>query len=159
MADEKDSEVKPRLDINIDMKLIIIGLLVFVVAVGGSYFLMKSLMAPLMPKQEGAGKLMTGNLVEVGEFTTNINDVNGQRFLKVKVTVEVGSDDKKAQEKITQYMPVIKDSILSIISAKTVADLDVRNRNNLKAEIKNDLNAKIGANTVLNVYFTDFIMQ
>ncbi len=51
MADEKDSEVKPRLDINIDMKLIIIGLLVFVVAVGGSYFLMKSLMAPLMPKQ------------------------------------------------------------------------------------------------------------
>jgi flagellar FliL protein len=77
----------------------------------------------------------------------------------VKVTVEVSTDDKKAQEKITQYMPVIKDSILTIISSKTVADLDVRNRNNLKAEIKNDLNAKIGANTVLNVYFTDFIMQ
>ncbi|MDD2511175.1 MAG: flagellar basal body-associated FliL family protein [Syntrophomonas sp.] len=159
MADEKTSEEKPRLDINIDMKLILIGLLVFLVVVGGSFFLMKSLMAPLMPKEEGQSKLMTGNLVEVGEFTTNINDVNGQRFLRVKVTVEVTSDDKKAQEKIIQYMPVIKDSILSIISSKTVADLDVRNRNNLKVEIKNDLNAKIGANTVMNVYFTDFIMQ
>lgn len=161
MAEEKEGEVvkKPRLDINIDMKLILIGLLVFLVAVGGSYFLMKSLMAPLMPKPEGATGHMTGNLVEVGEFTTNINDIHGQRFLKVKVTVEVSPDDKKAPEKIAQYMPVIQDSILTIISSKTAADLDVRNRNNLKTEIKNDLNAKIGANTIMNVYFTDFIMQ
>lgn len=160
MAEEKENEVKkPRLDLNVDMKLILIGLLVFLVAVGGSYFLMKSLMAPLMPRQEGTGKLKTGNLVEVGEFTTNINDIIGQRFLKVKVTVEVSSDVKKGVEKIEEHMPVIKDSILSIISSKTVADLDVRNRSNLKAEIKKDLNAKLGADIIMNVYITEFIMQ
>ena len=159
MADEKASEEKPKrkLEINVDVKLILIGLLIFLVAMGGSYFLMKSLMAPLMPKEEEHAEALTGNLVEVGEFTTNINDVNGQRFLKVKVAVEVSSEEEK--EKITEFLPVIKDGILGIISAKTVADLDVRNRSNLKAEIKKDLNKKLGGDTIRNIYFTDFIMQ
>ncbi|MEN6326320.1 MAG: flagellar basal body-associated FliL family protein [Syntrophomonas sp.] len=159
LADEKTSEEKPKrkLEINVDVKLILVGLLIFLVAMGGSYFLMKSLMAPLMPKEEKQAEALTGNLVEVGEFTTNINDVNGQRFLKVKVAIEVSSEDEK--EKITEFLPVIKDSILGIISAKTVADLDVRNRANLKTEIKKDLNKKIGGDTIRNIYFTDFIMQ
>ncbi|MDD2620550.1 MAG: flagellar basal body-associated FliL family protein [Syntrophomonadaceae bacterium] len=159
MADEKNTEEKPKrkLEINVDVKLILIGLLIFLVAMGGSYFLMKSLMAPLMPKEETEHEMLTGNIVEVGEFTTNINDVSGQRFLKVKVAVEVSSE--KDKEKITKFLPIIKDSILGIISAKTVADLDVRNRTNLKAEIKKDLNKKIGGDTIRNIYFTDFIMQ
>ncbi|MEN6348079.1 MAG: flagellar basal body-associated protein FliL [Syntrophomonas sp.] len=160
-AEEKNTEEKPKskLEINVDIKLILIGLVIFLVAMGGSYFLMKSLMAPLMPKEESTSNELTGNLVEVGEFTTNVNDVNGQRFVKVKVTVEVSSEDEKAQEEVTKYMPVIKDSILTIISSKTVADLDVRNRENLKSEIKKDLNSKISGDLIRNIYFTDFIMQ
>lgn len=161
MAAEENNteEKKPRFEINVDIKLIVIGLVIFLVAMGGSYFLMKSLMAPLMPKEKGPENVLTGNLVEVGEFTTNVNDVNGQRFLKVTVTVEVASENKKALEEVTQYMPVIKDSILTIIASKTAADLDVRNRDNLKSEIKVDLNAKIGGDLIRNIYFTDFIMQ
>jgi len=56
-------------------------------------------------------------------------------------------------------MPIIKDCILSIVSSKTVADLDVRNRENLKTEIKNQLNKEIGSDVINNVYFTSFIMQ
>ncbi|NLB88604.1 MAG: flagellar basal body-associated FliL family protein, partial [Syntrophomonadaceae bacterium] len=124
---------------------------------GASYFLMKSLMAPLLPKEETAKDVLTGNLVEVGEFTTNIGDITGSRFVKVEVYVEVTG--KKGQETIQEFMPIIKDSILTILSSKTVADLDVRNRDNLKQEIKDDLNAKLGNSTIQNVYFTNFIMQ
>jgi flagellar FliL protein len=71
----------------------------------------------------------------------------------------VAADNKEAQEAITHYMPVIRDGILTMLSSKTVADLDVRNRNNLKSEIINDLNAKIGSGLIKNIYFTSFVMQ
>ena len=77
----------------------------------------------------------------------------------MEVYVEVSKEDKKNQEIITEAMPIIKDTILSILSSKTVADLDVRNRDNLKGQIKNELNKQIGSKIIQNVYFTSFIMQ
>lgn len=156
MAEENTLEVKEKS--GFDFKIIIAGLIIFLIAMGASYFLMKSLMAPLLPKEESEQKeVLTGNLVEVGEFTTNIGDITGSRFVKVEVFVEVTG--KKGQETMQEFMPIIKDSILNILSSKTVADLDVRNRENLKKEIKNELNSKLGNNTIKNVYFTSFIMQ
>lgn len=156
MAEENTLEVKEKS--GFDFKIIIAGLIIFLIAMGASYFLMKSLMTPLLPKEESEQKeVLTGNLVEVGEFTTNIGDITGSRFVKVEVFVEVTG--KKGQETMQEFMPIIKDSILNILSSKTVADLDVRNRENLKKEIKNELNSKLGNNTIKNVYFTSFIMQ
>lgn len=156
MAEEKTAEVTNRSD----LKIIIIGLVFFLVAMAGTYFLISRMMAPLMPEKETQKQDMaTGNLVSIGEFTTNINDVASTRFLKFEVYVEVSKENKKSQEKITEAMPIIQDSILSIVSSKTVADLDVRNRDNLKAELKEQLNKKIGADVIQNVYFTSFIMQ
>lgn len=156
MTEEKTAEVTNKSD----LKIIIIGLVFFMVAMAGTYFLINRMMAPLMPEnQTQKQNLDTGNLVAIGEFTTNINDVASTRYLKFEVYVEVAKEDKKSQEKIDAAMPIIKDSILSIVSSKTAADLDVRNRDNLKTEIKNQLNKKIGADVIQNVYFTSFIMQ
>lgn len=156
MAEDKTPKVEEKS--SFDFKIIVAGLIIFLLAMGASYFLMKSLMAPLLPKEETEQKeVLTGNLVEVGEFTTNIGDVNGSRFVKVEVFVEVTG--KKGQETIAEFMPIIKDSILTILSSKTVADLDVRNWGHLKEEIKNELNSKLGKNTIKSVYFGNFIMQ
>ncbi len=155
--DTSTTEVKPKL--GLDIKIIVVGLLIFLVAMGASYFLMKSLMAPLMPKVETASKtsLETATLVAVPEFTTNISDVAGNRYLKVEVSVELG--DKKNAESVKTFMPIIRDSILTILTSKTVADLDVRNRGNIKQEIQVDLNKKLGKDYIKNIYFTNFIMQ
>ncbi|KUG03599.1 flagellar biosynthesis protein flil [hydrocarbon metagenome] len=159
MADDNTVDAGQKKS-GLDLKIIIIGLVIFIVLVGGSFYLMKSIMAPLMPEEEKTLKegsaANIGVLVPIGEFMTNINDVAGTRYLKVEVTVE--SSDEKAKEKVDAYMPVIRDSIQGILSAKTVADLDVRNRDNLKMEIKDEINNKIGK-TINNVYFTSFIMQ
>ncbi len=157
MADENTVEAGQKKS-GMDLKIIIIGMVIFIVLVGGSFMLMKSIMAPLMPEEKTAsqGNSQIGALVPIGEFMTNINDAAGTRYLKVEVTVE--SSDEKAKEKIDSCMPVIRDSIQGILSAKTVADLDIRNRDNLKQEIKDEINNKIGE-TVSNVYFTSFIMQ
>ncbi len=71
--------LKQRKSLGLDFKIILIGLLIFLVAMGASYLLMKSLMAPLMPKTEEAARKsvsISGGLVSAGEFTTNINDVS-----------------------------------------------------------------------------------
>ncbi|MBO8159357.1 MAG: flagellar basal body-associated FliL family protein [Thermosyntropha sp.] len=156
MPEERNDEVKEKS--GFDFKIILIGLLIFLVAMGASYFMLKSLIAPFMPEEEKKGtKELTANLVSAGEFTTNINDPAGNRFVKVEVYIEV--EDKKKVEEINKFMPVIKDTILSILSSKTATDLDVRYREKLKAEIKDRLNQKLGEEIILNVYFTSFIMQ
>jgi flagellar FliL protein len=158
VADEKGTEVKEKA--GFDFRIILVGLLLFLVAMGASYLVMRSLIAPLIPESKKEQvQLLSGNLVEVGDFTTNINSTGGTRFLKVTVTLEVSSEDKKAVEKLTQYMPIIKDSVLGILATQGVTDLDPRNRSHLKEAIKKDVNAKIGGELVTNVYFTDFIMQ
>ena len=157
MSEEKPAEVTTKKS---DLRIIVIGLVFFLVAMAGTYFFISSMMAPLLPEKESEKTATaTGNLVSIGEFTTNVNDVAGTRFLRMEVFVEVSKEGKKNQEIITEAMPIIKDTILSIVSSKTVADLDVRNRDNLKAEIKKELNKKIGADIIRNVYFTSFIMQ
>ena len=158
MVDENTQEAVEKS--SIDFKIILIGLVLFIVAMGFSFFLMRSMMAPFLPEKETEKQVTTrGNLVSVGEFTTNINDVAGTRFLKVEVFVEVSEENKKAAAEIESYMPIIKDSVLTILSSKTAADLDTNNREKIKLEIKNDLNRKIGSEVIQNVYFTSFIMQ
>jgi len=158
LVDENTQEAVEKS--SIDFKIILIGLVLFIVAMGFSFFLMRSMMAPFLPEKETEKQMESrGNLVSVGEFTTNINDVAGTRFLKVEVFVEVSEENKKAAAEIESYMPIIKDSVLTILSSKTAADLDTNNREKIKLEIKNDLNRKIGSEVIQNVYFTSFIMQ
>ncbi|MGI5911155.1 MAG: flagellar basal body-associated FliL family protein [Syntrophomonadaceae bacterium] len=158
MADDKETVVKEKSVF--DFRIILVGLLLFLAAMGVSYFTIKSLIAPLVPEANEKNKeILSGNLIEVGEFTTNINASGQTRYLKVNVTLEVSADDKKAGETINKYLPVIQDSIIEILASQGVADLDVRNRNNLKTEIIQDINNKIGREIVKNIYFTDFIMQ
>lgn len=158
MVDENTQEAVEKS--SIDFKIILIGLVLFIVAMGFSFFLMRSMMAPFLPEKETEKQMESrGNLVSVGEFTTNINDVAGTRFLKVEVFVEVSEENKKAAAEIESYMPIIKDSVLTILSSKTAADLDTNNREKIKLEIKKDLNRKIGSEVIQNVYFTSFIMQ
>jgi len=157
LAEEKSTEVKEKS--GLDYKIILIGLLIFLVAMGASYLLMKSLMAPLMPKAEEATTEVTlsGGLVSAGEFTTNVSDSAGNRYLKVEVSLEL-SDKKAAEaESIKEVMPIIRDTILTILSSKTVADLD--DREALKEEIKVALNKKLGKGFIKSVYITNFIMQ
>ena len=88
MVDENTQEAVEKS--SIDFKIILIGLVLFIVAMGFSFFLMRSMMAPFLPEKETEKQMESrGSLVSVGEFTTNINDVAGTRFLKVEVFVEV----------------------------------------------------------------------
>lgn len=155
MADENQKE--ERKSSGMDIKIIAAGLVIFLAAMAGSYFIARSVMSPLMPKQENEAKIKElRTTVSVGEFIVNIADIGGYRFLRTEVELELA--DKKSQPEIEAQMPFIRDQIITVLSSKTVADLDIHNRDALKEEIKAKLNNKLGKK-VTNIYFVQFAMQ
>lgn len=123
----------------------------------GCYFVIKSALAPLMPHEMQSRSKSDGLLVQLGEFTVNISDVSMSRFLKTEIVIEV-TDSKIKKSMEEEQLPVLRDQIISILSSKTVADLDSPHRTELKEEIKTQLNKRYH-NAVSNVYFNSFIMQ
>lgn len=143
-----------------DIKIIAIGLVFFLLVVGASYFIIRSLLAPLMPKPEATTTevaVAEGQIVKAGDFTTNVEDVKGSRYLKVIVYLQYADASAGAESKAS--MPIIQDTILGILGSKKVSELDVSHREDIKKEIKTALNKKLGGNKIQEVYFTDFIIQ
>ena len=142
----------------ININLIVFGIVLFLLTTGGCYFVIKSALAPLVTQTQNEGQSQSvGSLVQLGEFTVNISDVSMSRFLKTEIVLEVKeSKMKKSME--AEQIPVVRDMIISILSSKTVADLDSPHRTDLKNEIKTKLNKRFG-NAITNVYFNSFIMQ
>ncbi len=141
----------------IGVGLIVFGIVLFMLTTAGCYFVIKSALAPLVPQEMQNQSKANGSLVQLGEFTVNISDVSMSRFLKTEIVIEV-TDSKIKKSMEEEQLPVVRDLIISILSSKTVADLDSPHRARLKEEIKNQLNKRY-KNAVSNVYFNSFIMQ
>lgn len=164
MADSnelKEKDVKVKGEKSDFLKMVGIGLIVLVVALGASYVLFSKMIQSAIP--QGNGRNGTENVHEVGgiikldEFVTNIN--NGSKYVKMKMSIEITGEDEKTKEKVNSLVPVIRDSILEIISDKMVADFDYRNRENLKKEIRDNINVRLGSEQIRNIYFEDIIIQ
>ncbi|MGI6548903.1 MAG: flagellar basal body-associated FliL family protein [Syntrophomonadales bacterium] len=156
MPEESNKELNISSRFNI--KLVVFGLVLFLLTTSGCYIVIKSALAPLMPQeQKGSQSESIGSLVPLGEFTVNISDVSMSRFLKTEIVLEI-SDSKVKKSMEADLLPVVRDEIISILSSKTVADLDNPHRAELKDEIRTKLNNRFN-NAVTNVYFNSFIMQ
>ncbi len=156
---ENKADKQTKKSSGLNLKLIVFGLVLFLLTMTGCYFVIRSALAPLMPqeKEKGNQSQSMGSLVPLGELTVNISDVSMSRFLKTEIVIEV-SDSKLKKALETDMLPVVRDEVISILSSKTVADLDSHHHTELKNEIKTKLNRRFG-NAVTNVYFNAFIMN
>jgi len=109
---------------------------------------------------EGGGKegAATSNTYPLEPFIVNIYDGQELRYLKVKVELEMVGTGVKAE--IDSRLAAIRDSILVLLSAKTLQDIqDVQGKNQLKEEILGAINKNIPPGKIAKVYFTDFVVQ
>lgn len=95
-------------------------------------------------------------------FVVNIEGQSGTRFLQL--TIEAMTYDQKVPDDIDQYMPVIRNNILLLLSNVTyekVSTLDGKQK--LRADILNEvqkvLKDKIGKPGVEEIYLTSIVMQ
>lgn len=98
------------------------------------------------------------NIFALDPFIVNIYDGQELRYLKVKVELEMVGPAIKAE--IEGRIAPIRDSILILLSAKTLQDIqDVQGKNTLKDEILGAINKNIPPGKIAKVYFTDFVVQ
>lgn len=91
-------------------------------------------------------------------FIVNLADPGGKRYLKLTMQLEL--DNQKVLEEINKETPKIRDVILTILSSKEFDDIStLAGKNALKKELIAKLNASLRTGKVLNIYFTEFLVQ
>jgi len=110
------------------------------------------------PAAGGAAAGPSANIFPLEPFIVNIYDGQELRYLKVKVELEMVGPAVKPE--IDGKLAPIRDSILILLSAKTLHDIqDVQGKNALKDEILGAINKNIPPGKIAKVYFTDFVVQ
>lgn len=99
-------------------------------------------------------------ILNLNPFIVNLAGSSGERYLKVKMQLEV---NKKLSEEFYDNplcLPKIRDKILMILTTKTIDEvLDLKGKILLRKEIIVHLNELLKKGTVKNVYFTEFVVQ
>jgi flagellar basal body-associated protein FliL len=116
-----------------------------------------------------------GIFIDTGTKIVNLADQGGRKFIRVNVVVEFAPTSmdylSMTEELKTEYLnhfntevntrlPVINDIIITQISTKDFqAIYTADGKELLRAELISTLNEKLTEYTILNVYFTEFVMQ
>jgi flagellar FliL protein len=92
-------------------------------------------------------------------FMINLADDGGKRYLKVTVAVDLREEPRK--KALEERLPIARDSILLLLSSKTVKDVStLEGKLALRDEIRRLVARTIGApERQPVVYFTDFFIQ
>lgn len=99
-----------------------------------------------------------GVMFPAWSLVINLADANVPRFLKVTFTFEL--DRAIAIAEMQEKEPIIKDAIIGLISSKTMAELrGYEAQLVLKEELISRINAILETGRIINVYFTEFIVQ
>jgi flagellar protein FliL len=163
MAKEKEVPEKKKKSIN---KIFLFGipLLILLIAGGGSaaYFL-GGLAGSKPPDTELSGHNSQmieplGPLLKMEDFVVNIMQTDTTRFLKMGITLE--TKNKESSDRIKNRMPQITDAVLLLVGNKQFDQIkDLQGKLQLKADLLAQINSLIGKDEVIDIFFTDFVVQ
>jgi len=116
-----------------------------------------------------------GVMYDAGTKIVNLADPGGRRYLKVAIVLEfappdityytmTGEQRMTAQSTFNQEMaakkPLIDDTLTTLLSAKTYEQVySLEGKNGLKQEILRQLGETLHGQPIINVYFTEFVIQ
>ncbi|MTV47804.1 hypothetical protein GJ688_02245 [Heliobacillus mobilis] len=158
MAETENAPQKKPMNVKLIVIVVAVLAAAAIIAVGVFYYFV----SPGTSSAKTQAVRTPGVLFEIGDFTTNLADPGGKRFLKAKVTMELNEEkkDEKKLAELKEQLPIIRDRILNILSSKTVEDLQTNEgRDKVKKEILIALNKQFGADRFRNVYFSDIVYQ
>ena len=145
------------------IKPIIIGFL-GLVFLGGVFFLFKSGMlkgsesdASLLPTAQSS-KPDIGPIYSLDTFIVNLVGAQGKSYLKAKLDLELS--DERLKEEIDKRLPQFRDTILIQLSSKNSDGIrTLEGKYQLREELISLLNQYLRSGKIVNIYFTDFIVQ
>jgi flagellar basal body-associated protein FliL len=98
-------------------------------------------------------------IVPLDAVIVNLSGSGGRRYLKAKINLE--ARDGEVKKKIESKSIQIKDRLISILSSKTLEDIEgLEGQESLRREIKDAVDSVLKVEDgVLQVYFTEFVVQ
>lgn len=136
--------------------LVLVFVLFLVVTVGVAYLVAVKVVMnenktenPENSKVEERGVLVSG-----GEFTTNLKDKG-----IIKITLEYEVENEKVKEEVEEKRSIIKDKVISVLRGQKYDEVNgYAGMENLRSDIKQELNEILQKGRLMEVYITDIIV-
>ncbi len=152
---------KKRFKIN--FKIIAVLFLVIILAAGTSYVAVRFFFGTA----NGAGEEEAENsynqseiypVFEQQNFAVKLTDEGRAHYIKTSIVLAM--DDAKLAKELQQRAPQIRDTIITILRNKSSSDLNhVQGTQKLKEEIKDEINSYLKDGKIVEIYFTDIVIQ
>lgn len=153
-------------------KLLIAGILgvvlLFMGMMGAGFFILWSRIPVPSPVVDGEEEIPEealedkqpdiGPLYSIGTMIVNLADKGGKRYLRVNMELELSHPE--VSEQIEKRLPMVRDSILMVLSTKTFQDISTtEGKNSLRTELVAELGKLFAPDNIVNVFFTEFVVQ
>ena len=156
MAEEEKSRKNPF------MPLIIIQSITLALVVTILILLLINKPVSKHPKDKGSKKeskrVKAVATYQLQPFIVNLLDEEGRRYLKV--TMDLALDSKETIQEVEDKMASIRDTIIMILTNKGFKDVcNISGKAKLREEIKRGINNVLESGNVIDVYFSEFVIQ
>ena len=161
-ADPKAAEAAPGNSKKKMLVMIIMGVLVLALGGGGAWFFTRSSGEADGKEHKAVHKAAKPEFVAIDPFTVNLQPENGDQYLQIQFTLQVGGPEQV--ELIKTNMARVRSRVLLLLSAKKASELtSVEGKQQLSNEIiaavKQPFADKGEPQDVTDVLFTSFIIQ
>ncbi|MBE0565619.1 MAG: flagellar basal body-associated FliL family protein [Krumholzibacteria bacterium] len=174
MADEKsdvqEGQAGRRKLAFLENKVLMLGVIVVLqaaIAIGLTQFVILprlGVQSAGVPQEQGAQEVPAdlpalGQLVNLEEMIVTLDaDVRKPRYLRINVNLEVR--DAAVAKIAAGRVPQLRDIVIMALSTKTVDDLATpAGKKALRDEIHRDIAARMPEGALMNVYFSDLVVQ
>lgn len=139
---------------------------VFMLLVGGGFYMMWMKIASLEPPEEVSEEgldedeetYVIGEMFPLDTFVVNLADGQGKRYLRATMQLELAPE--QSLDTFEQRLPQIRDVVLTILPTKQFQEIrSIEGKTTLRTEIMSKLNELLNAESVINIYFTEFVIQ
>lgn len=116
-----------------------------------------------------------GIMIDMSTKIINLVDPGGRKYIRLTLVVEFAPDNpeyellpeeektlylSETEAKLKARMPVMDDTVITLLSTKTYEDLyTAEGKEKLRLEIMETLASKLPDLHILSIYFTEFVVQ
>lgn len=149
-----EAKAKKKKGLN-PLVLVIIVLILAIVGMAVYFLFIKqaSTPGPYVPPEIVEAKWTTD------EFLVNLADTDIDRYAKVSVVLGYDSTDTALAEELTTDSDEIRDAVIKVLMSKKKSELNDVGMDKLKVDLIKKINAVVGGNKIISVYFTQFVIQ
>ena len=173
MAEEKEEQAaeqpKQKSPMLMMIVVVIVAVLVAVAAAGGiSYYIFSQAETPSRAEDGGGSRSNhdPGVFYKLGDpkegILVNVGGGRSGKFLKAGIVLELnpGKSDNVVDGKVGSVAETkILDTTMQFLRAAPLEDFDASKQDELKKQLKDALNERLGQGSVYDVYITSFLLQ